>query len=130
MNIAWAMGFIMERLIKIAEGTGCSVKFSKLSALGRCDYQNKVIYISEDEEPRKKVMILAHEVGHWLSYLDHKKNTSLRRNDREKLAYTYGWRLLANTGLSREYSITKEEWKDLNFINYTNFDADNKEAWK
>ena len=75
-------------------------------------------------------MILAHEVGHWLTYLEEMKNTSLRRNDREKLASDRGWYLLCNTGLARKYQITKEEWKDLNFPNYTNKNPDTKEAWQ
>jgi hypothetical protein len=114
----------------IAKGTGASVEYQKdIPVLGRCDYENKIIYISADEGKRKQVLILAHEVGHWLSFLDHKKNTSLRRNQREALAYEYGWRILVNTGLAKKYVVTKEEWQDLNLLNYHNFDPDTKMAW-
>jgi hypothetical protein len=120
----------LQQLEGILTGTGASVEYtSGVGALGRCDYENKIIYITEDEPYRKKIMILAHEAGHWLSFLDHGKNTSLRRNDREKLAYQYGWRLLANLGLARKLHITKQEWQDLNQLNYHNFDPDTKQAW-
>jgi hypothetical protein len=120
----------MKQLIEIVNGTGASVEFTHdIPVLGRCDYENKIIYISADEAKRKQVLILAHETGHWLSYLDHQKNTSLRRNQREKMAYEYGWRLLCNTGLAKKYKVSKEEWQDLNLLNYHNFDPDTKMAW-
>ena len=120
----------MKQLIKIAHGTGATVEFKRIPVLGRCDYQNKVIYISNEEPERKQVIILAHELGHWLSYLNHKRNTSLRRNDREKLAYEYGWPLLVNTGLMKKYQITKEEWYEINAPNFSNRNPDTKLAWE
>jgi hypothetical protein len=122
----------MKELLVIAKGTGVKiteVPDTELKVLGRCDYQNKIIYLNSEENDRKKVIILAHELGHWLTYLENKKNTYLRRNDREKLAFERGWYLLCNTGLARKWHIHKDEWLEINQPNFKNFDPDTKEAW-
>lgn len=121
----------LEQLADIARGTGARVEFKPdCPELGKCDYVNKIIYINSGEDERKQILILAHEVGHWLSYLEHGKNKSLRRNDRERLAYEQGWRLLVNLGLHKKHNINKDEWEELNLRNYHNFDPDTKgEGW-
>jgi len=99
----------------------------------RCDYQNSVIYLNnvalQYEPIRKIVMVLAHEVGHLCSWMDHKNNKSLRRTDRERMAYDRGWQLLCNTGLAKLHSITHMEWRDLNTKDILNLAPDTKEAW-
>jgi hypothetical protein len=122
----------MKQLIAIAKGTGAKVEevgANQLDVLGRCDYQNRIIYINAEEDERKKIIILAHELGHWLTYLESRKKTYLRRNDREKMAAERGWYLLCNTGLARKWHIPKEEWDDINIPNYTNTNPDTKTAW-
>ena len=119
----------MKELLDIAKGTGASVELIDTNVLGRCDYKNKIIYIAKGNDKVKSAMILAHELGHWLTFLENKKNTSIQRNDRERLAYERGWYLLANTGLAYKYHISKEDWYALNLLNFHNFDPDTKMAW-
>jgi Zn-dependent peptidase ImmA (M78 family) len=120
----------LQQLVDIARGLGTEVIFiDNISVLGRCDYQNKKIYVSKNEKLRKKIIILAHELGHWHSYLYNKKNTNISRNDREKLAYEYGWRILINLKLHTVFNITPEDWYKINMYNFTNTDPDTKVAW-
>jgi hypothetical protein len=120
----------LEELIHIAHGLGIQIEQKPLSVLGRCDYQSKTIYLDSVQTTRKKMIILSHELGHWMSYCEHKQNTSLSRNAREKLAYEYGWYLIINLKIHERYKITKDEWFDINSQNFNNRDPDTREAWK
>ena len=75
-------------------------------------------------------MILAHEIGHWMSYKQNKRGTNISRNDREKLAYEMGWHILTNTKLYLKFHITNKDWHELNFYNFTNTSPDTKMAWE
>lgn len=120
----------IKQLEDLVTGTGAHCEFSDtIPVLGRCDYINKVIHITSDKPMRTTLLIMAHEIGHWLTYLENMKNKSICRNDRERMAYERGWYLLCNSGLREKHHVTKEEWYDLNFINFNNYDPDVKEAW-
>jgi len=119
------------KLVEIANGMGLRIEFKDLPGkkLGQCIYEDKVIFVKKDESARQQLIILAHEMGHYHSYLDNERGTNISRNEREKLAYSYGFRFLVNTRLSKKYNITPEEWWDINFPNFTNIAPDVNEAW-
>ena len=124
------MNKYLFKLINIAE-KGLSVKINfvfDMKALGRCAYDEQTIYIKKNLSLRKKIIVLAHEMGHWISYQKHSK-FNLSRNKRELLASDYGWYLLLNTGLFKVLKITKKDWYEINEHNYKNVAPDVKEAW-
>lgn len=74
---------------------------------GRCDYQQKEIRL-DVPEARDALMNLAHEGGHWLSYLllRSDENSDYDTETRELLAFNFGYHLLE----SLEAPISSNDW--------------------
>lgn len=69
----------------------------ELEVCGRCDYQQRIIYINEPTS-KLALMALAHEGGHWWSYLLW-HDLDFVRHEREQLAFLLGWWLLVAVGV-------------------------------
>jgi len=97
------------------------IKFSKLpsNVAGRCSYKQNWIKIKEPNAC-KALMTLAHEGGHYLSYIRNKNKTGKNFEDfyccskREELAYLYGWALLKTIGAT--FLISKDMWKKFHVL--------------
>jgi hypothetical protein len=62
---------------------------------GQCDYQKREISLNVPDA-KDMVLTLAHEGGHWLSYLlfDADEDSAYDIETRELLAFNFGWYLL------------------------------------
>lgn len=97
------------------------IKFATLPAniRGRCSYKQNWIKLNEPNAC-KALMTLAHEGGHYLSYIRNRNKTGKDyekvycRSKREKLAYLYGWILLKIIGAT--FLISKDMWKEFHEI--------------
>lgn len=120
----------LAKLVRIGErGLGVKILFVRdAGALGRCVYEEKTIYVKKNIPLRKKIIVLSHELGHWISYLKFRR-FNYSRNKRELLGTDYGWYILLNTGLARKFNLTKKDWYKLNEHNYKNVAPDVREAW-
>ncbi len=79
---------------------------------GRCDYKNSLIMLNT-KSAYQALITLAHEGGHWVSYLD-KKSDGIKYSveEREKFANEYGYKLIQEIGADK--LITKEIWDNEN----------------
>ena len=93
------------------------IKHAKLpkNIVGRCSYKQNWIKI-DAANTRIAFMTLAHEGGHYSSYIKTKHKCGKHYEDyydkerREELAYLYGWALIVLIGATS--LITKQMWKD------------------
>lgn len=94
------------------------IKYAKLpcNIAGRCNYEKNWIKLNEPNA-QQALMTLAHEAGHYTSYIRNKDKINCCYEDyysekkREQLAYLYGWSLMVMIGATS--IITKEMWKEL-----------------
>jgi len=77
-----------------------------MSVAGTCDYRNAKITIFEPIA-KYALFTLAHESGHWLSYLVW-PTQDFGKFERETLAMHLGWWLLKSIG----FDIGGDEWMD------------------
>jgi len=75
---------------------------------GSIDYKRQRIYIYEPTA-RSALLALAHEGGHALSYIEN-KDKKFNREQRESLAYKYGYFLLKEVHANK--FISKKAWKN------------------
>jgi hypothetical protein len=95
------------------------IEYAKLPAktAGRCSYKECWIKIDESNAC-KALMTIAHEGGHYLSYIRNKYRACenfeefFTQSERERLAYLYGWALLKLIGA--DSLINKNMWKEFN----------------
>jgi len=93
------------------------IKHAKLPkyVVGRCSYKQNWIKL-DATNTRIAFMTLAHEGGHYSSYIKNKHKCGKHYEDyydvkkREELAYLYGWALIVLIGATS--LITKQMWKD------------------
>ena len=92
--------------------------YSKLpkGIAGRCSYKQNWIKIAAPDvmTAREALITLAHEGGHYWSYIRSKTEKDFEEYNnldrRELLAYLYGWALI--TLIGAKSVISKEEWRD------------------
>jgi hypothetical protein len=78
-----------------------------LPVAGRIDYLNRDIKINEPSA-LGALMTLAHEGGHWLSYLRF-TDEDFNKESREELAYIYGWSLLQQIARG---VVSRKKWRE------------------
>ena len=106
------------RLISIGESLGITFilhdRTLPSDVVGRCDYKEATIQIN-DPVAKSALVTVAHELGHYISYLRNKDiEEDYPRDHREKLAYLYGWGILSKYANN---VISKSEWWDFHFGN-------------
>lgn len=101
---------LIHQLKELLEQLGVSVNLygNVLKVSGQTDYVAKTIKI---DEPSAKwaLCTLAHEGGHWLSYLLW-YDFDLTREQREVAAFHLGWYLLTSIKAISEDLICEEDW--------------------
>lgn len=74
---------------------------------GSIDYKRRRIYVYEPTA-RGALLTLAHEAGHALAYIEN-RDKHFNREQRESLAYKYGYTLLKE--IYADKFISKKDWK-------------------
>lgn len=103
---------VIDRLIVFAQALGAHVEIGVdvPDCAGRCNFGRGYIHVGGGPA-LVMATVLAHEVGHWFSYL--RVGISLDERDqayREKLAYLYGWHVCGLVGARS--LINKAVWKE------------------
>ena len=77
----------------------------------RIDYEAKWVGVNPRFSwPAKEALLsLAHEAGHWFSHCRN-RDKDLDRQQRERLAYLYGWGVLQRLGVTLQ-EVTKADWR-------------------
>ena len=104
------------KLITIGEDLGITFilhdKSLPNNIVGRCDYKTATIQIN-DPIARSALVTVAHELGHYTSYLRNKDiEKDYPKEHREKLAYLYGWGILSKYAKN---VISKSDWRWFHF---------------
>jgi len=100
--------FYIDKLYEIAKELNVEIVINfELDAAGRTHYIKSLIEINEPKA-KAALVTIAHELGHFIYYLNNRDKRQPPVRVRERAAYRLGWYLLRKI----EANITKEEWRD------------------
>jgi len=106
----------IDELYKIADYLGIEIKINfNLKVSGKTHYLKALIEINEPKA-KDALITLAHELGHYIFYLDNREKEQPPVIMRERAAYRLGWYLLRKI----DANITKEEWIDYHNPDFLN----------
>lgn len=80
-------------------------------SVGRVSYDKATIWIS-DPGAHTALVTIAHELGHWLSFLRNGRKEQPDKDRRELLAYYYGWVVIK--AISAEHLVPRGVWRYAN----------------
>jgi len=83
------------------------------NVVGRISYKYKTVKFDESSASHA-LMTIAHETGHWISYLRYSYRENSTNRERERWAYFYGWVVLK--WLGARSLISKESWRNHHFL--------------
>jgi hypothetical protein len=99
--------YYIERIITWLTASGVKVELYAfdLPCAGMYRSETREVFLNVPGA-RDALLAIAHEAGHWLGYVVFKEK--LHSYQRERQAFTYGWRVLVLVGADR--LITRKEW--------------------